>query len=96
MLEQEEIVRRVKDLFALADKIEARYEAVKRQVERLPQSILAKAFRGELVSTEADLAEREGRTYESAEQLLERIRTEKTTTVSREKDRANKKRVARM
>ncbi len=82
MLEQEEIIRRVKDLFALADKIEARYEAVKRQVNRLPLSILGKAFRGELVPTEAELAERECRTYESAEQLLARIRSEKTKAAS--------------
>jgi type I restriction enzyme S subunit len=77
--EQEEIVRRVNGLFALADKIEARYKTVQQQVDRLPQSILAKAFRGELVPTEAELAEREGRPYESAEQLLQRIRSEKTT-----------------
>jgi type I restriction enzyme S subunit len=71
--EQEEIVRRVKALFALADKIQSRYQTVQQQVDRLPQSILAKAFRGELVPTEAELAAREGRTYESAEQLLQRI-----------------------
>jgi type I restriction enzyme S subunit len=93
--EQQEIVCRVKGLFALADKIEARYEAVKRQVNRLPQSILAKAFRGELVPTEAELAERKGRTYESAEQLLTRIRTERATTVSRAQHRTSKKRTAR-
>lgn len=77
MAEQEEIVRRVKGLFALADKIESRYQGVQQQVNRLPQSILAKAFRGELVPTEAELAEREGRSYESAEQLLARIRAVK-------------------
>jgi type I restriction enzyme S subunit len=74
LTEQEEIVRRVKNLLALADKIEGRYMTVQRQVDSLPQSILAKAFRGELVPTEAELAEREGRPYESAEQLLRRIR----------------------
>ncbi|MHB1865541.1 MAG: restriction endonuclease subunit S [Candidatus Saccharimonadales bacterium] len=73
--EQEEIVRRVNGLFALADKIETRYKTVQQQVDRLPQSILAKAFRGELVPTEAELAEREGRSYESAEQLLQRIQS---------------------
>jgi type I restriction enzyme S subunit len=72
--EQQEIVRRVADLFSLADKIEARFKVVQRQVDRLPQSVLAKAFRGELVPTEAELAEREGRSYESATQLLSRVR----------------------
>jgi len=37
-----------------------------------------KAFRGELVPTEHALAEREGREYETAEELLFRIRTAKT------------------
>lgn len=73
--EQQEIVRRVGGLFSLADKIEARFKIIQRQVDRLPQSILAKAFRGELVPTEAELAEREGRPYESAEQLLRRIQS---------------------
>jgi type I restriction enzyme S subunit len=41
------------------------------------QSILAKAFRGELVPTEAELARREGRDYEPASALLERIRAER-------------------
>ena len=46
--EQEEIVRRVDKLFALADKIEERYNKVKRQLERAGKAIYAKAFRGEL------------------------------------------------
>jgi type I restriction enzyme S subunit len=40
---------------------------------------LAKAFRGELVPTEAELARREGRTYEPASALLERIKAERAT-----------------
>jgi hypothetical protein len=43
----------------------------------LTQSILAKAFRGELVPTEAELARREGREYEPASVLLERIKAER-------------------
>jgi type I restriction enzyme S subunit len=42
--------------------------------ERLAQSILAKAFAGELVPTEAELARRHGRSYEPASVLLERVR----------------------
>ncbi len=72
--EQYEIVRRVAGLFSLADKIEAHFKNIKQQVDRLPQSILTKAFRGEIVPTEAELAEREDRPYESAEELLQRIR----------------------
>lgn len=78
MQEQGEIVHRVAILFGLAERIEARYDVAKKRIDDLTQSILAKAFRGELVPTEAELAEREGRSYESAEQLLERLRLLKT------------------
>ena len=44
-----------------------------RTERRIRQSILAKAFQGELVPTEAELAEGEGRSFESAEELLRRI-----------------------
>ena len=44
------------------------------RVEALQEAVLAKAFRGELVPTEAELARREGREYEPASVLLERVR----------------------
>lgn len=47
--EQQEIVRRVEELFKTADALEARYNKAKAYVDKLTQSILAKAFRGELV-----------------------------------------------
>lgn len=47
--EQQEIVRRVESLFAKADHIEASYQKLKTKIEQLPQALLAKAFRGELV-----------------------------------------------
>jgi type I restriction enzyme S subunit len=50
--EQREIVRRVEALFGLVDQIEARCAAAKAQAEKLTQSILAKAFRGELIPTD--------------------------------------------
>jgi type I restriction enzyme S subunit len=49
----------------------------KRKTEKLRQSILAKAFSGELVETEAEIARREGRECETAEVLLERIKEER-------------------
>ena len=61
-------------LFARADAIQARAAAALKRVEALAQAVLAKAFRGELVPTEAELARRENRAYESAGELLERIR----------------------
>jgi type I restriction enzyme S subunit len=77
LAEQHEIVRRVEALFALADKIEARVQAATARVENITQSILAKAFRGELVPTEAALARTENRPYEPASTLLARLRTQR-------------------
>lgn len=48
-VEQTEIVRRVEALFSKADAIEAQYKKLKEQVDQLPQAILTKAFKGELV-----------------------------------------------
>ncbi|MFN8414400.1 MAG: hypothetical protein U0Z26_18620 [Anaerolineales bacterium] len=50
--EQVEIVRHVESLFAYAERLEARYTSASEHVERLTPSLLAKAFRGELVSQE--------------------------------------------
>jgi len=81
--EQHEIVRRVEALFRLADAIEKRVAAATVRAEKLTQAILAKAFRGELVPTEAELARREGRPYEPASVLLERIRAERASGATR-------------
>lgn len=72
--EQRQVVARVKKLLALADRLQARYETAKGYTNDLKRSILLKAFRGELVPTETELARREGRLYETAEQMLSRIR----------------------
>lgn len=47
--EQQEIVYRVESLFKKADKIQEKYEVLKAQIEQLPQAILHKTFKGELV-----------------------------------------------
>lgn len=74
---KQEIIRYVKALFAFADSIESNITAARVRTEKLKQSILAKAFSGQLVETEAEIAKREGRDYETAEVLLERIKAEK-------------------
>jgi len=68
--EQQEIVRRVEALFALADQLEARCAKAKAHVEKLTQSILTKAFRGELVPQDPN--------DEPASILLERIRSQRS------------------
>ena len=91
MAEQREIVRRVEAIFKLADTIEKRVAAPTKRAEKLTQAILAKAFRGELVATEPELARRDGRSYEPASALLERIRAKREKaeppTLSRRKPR---------
>lgn len=64
-------------LFKMADAIEKRVAAATVRAERLTQAILTQAFRVELVPTEAELARQEGREYEPASMLLERIRAER-------------------
>jgi type I restriction enzyme, S subunit len=85
--EQEEIVRRVEALFALSDRLEVRLKTANAQAEGLNRSILAKAFRGELVRTEAELAAPEGREFETAEQLLVQISTSRVNKTSAPKAR---------
>ncbi len=72
--EQQAIVRRVNSFFSLADQLEVRYLKAKSYVDKLSQSILAKAFRGELVPQDPN--------DEPAAVLLERIRTERSKTTA--------------
>jgi len=50
--EQEVITKKVSSLFNIADKIESKYQSLKTKIDQLPQAVLAKAFRGELVGQE--------------------------------------------
>ena len=74
-----EIVRRVDALFKLADGIEARVAAATARANKLTQAVLAKAFRGELIPAEAELARQEGRDCEPVSALLARIRAARAT-----------------
>ena len=83
--EQEEIVRRVEGLFAQASAIEEKYKALKERITELPQAILAKAFRGELVEqlpTDGD-----------AKELLEEIKLLKEKLELEKKNARKKARV---
>ncbi|WP_217540619.1 restriction endonuclease subunit S [Vibrio metschnikovii] len=68
--EQKEIVRLVDQYFAFADTIEAQVKKAQARVDNLTQSILAKAFRGELVAQDPN--------DEPADKLLERIAKART------------------
>jgi len=66
--EQELVVKKIKDLFLLADQIESKFNKIKQQLDTLPQQLLTKAFRGELVSQDHN--------DEPAEKLLKKIEEE--------------------
>jgi type I restriction enzyme S subunit len=71
--EKKEIIRRVESLFTMADTVEKQYKDAKGRTNRLTQSILAKAFRGELVPQDTN--------DEPAVKLLEKIKNDKKTAV---------------
>lgn len=80
LLEQHEIVRRVEQLFAYADTIEKQVNNTLARVNSLTQSILAKAFRGELTAQwraeNPELINGEN----SAAALLEKIKAERAAS----------------
>lgn len=67
--EQKEIIKKVSELFEFANKLENRYTKANILLDKLPQSILAKTFRGELVPQNPN--------DEPASVLLERIKFER-------------------
>lgn len=81
--EQGEIVRRVNKLFTFADQLESRVKAAQARIDRLSQSILAKAFRGELVPQDPN--------DEPAGVLLERIKAQRATAPKAKRSRRNAK-----
>jgi type I restriction enzyme S subunit len=85
--EQTEIVRRVDQLFAHADTIEQQVNNALARVNNLTQSILAKAFRGELTEQwrkdNPELISGEN----SVKALLERIKAERATVKPANKTR---------
>jgi type I restriction enzyme S subunit len=71
--EQELIVARVEELLEFAERIEDRADRATRRVEQAAKAILTRAFAGELVPTEAELARVEARDFECAAELLARV-----------------------
>lgn len=75
--EQREIVAEIEKQFSRLDEAVANLQRVKANLKRYKASVLKAAVQGRLVETEATLARREGRTYETGEQLLQRILEER-------------------
>ena len=75
--EQDEIVAELEKQFSRLDEAVTTLQRVKANLKRYKASVLKAAVEGRLVETEATLARREGRTFETGEQLLQRILEER-------------------
>lgn len=75
--EQHRIVEVVESYFTRLDDAVTTLERVERNLKRYRASVLKSAVEGRLVPTEAALAKQEGRDYEPASVLLERILAER-------------------
>ena len=70
---QDEIVAEIEKQFSRLDEAVANLQRVKASLKRYKASVLKDAVEGRLVPTEAELARREGRNFETGEQLLQRV-----------------------
>jgi type I restriction enzyme S subunit len=74
---QRRIVAELEKQFSRLDEAVANLLRVKANLKRYKASVLKDAVEGRLVPTEAELARRDGRTFETGEQLLKRILEER-------------------
>jgi len=86
-LEQHEIVRRVEQLFAYADTIEKQANNALARVNNLTQSILAKAFQGELTAEWREKNPELISGDNSAAALLEKIKAERAARTGKKASR---------
>jgi len=77
LAEQDRIVGALEELFSKLDAAVTALERVRANLKRYRASVLKAACEGRLVPTEAELARREGRDYEPADVLLDRILKER-------------------
>ena len=75
--QQAEIVAEIEKQFSRLDEAVANLQRVKANLKRYKASVLKAAVEGRLVETEASIAQREGRSFETGEQLLQRILEER-------------------
>lgn len=75
--EQRRIVAEIEQQFSRLDEAVANLQRVKANLKRYKASILKAAVEGRLVETEASIAQREGRSYETGVHLLQRILEER-------------------
>ncbi len=75
--QQKRIVAEIEKQFSRLDEAVTNLKRVKANLKRYKAAVLKAAVEGRLVETEAELARREGRNYETGEQLLQRILEER-------------------
>ncbi|MBN8765504.1 MAG: restriction endonuclease subunit S [Thiobacillus sp.] len=73
MDQQKRIVAEIEKQFSRLDEAVANLKRVKANLKRYKAAVLKAAVEGRLVETEAERARREGRSYETGAQLLQRI-----------------------
>ncbi|HNA86293.1 MAG TPA: restriction endonuclease subunit S [Nitrospira sp.] len=71
--QQKRIVAEIEKQFSRLDEAVANLKRVKANLKRYKAAVLKAAVEGRLVETDAELARREGRSYETGAQLLQRI-----------------------
>ncbi|HYP66891.1 MAG TPA: restriction endonuclease subunit S [Thiobacillaceae bacterium] len=71
--QQKRIVAEIEKQFSRLDEAVANLKRVKANLKRYKAAVFKAAVEGRLVETEAELARREGRSFETGEQLLQRI-----------------------
>ena len=92
LAEQRRIVAEIEKQFTRLDASVAALKRVQANLKRYRASVLKAACEGKLVPTEAELAPADGRDYEPADRLLERILAERRARwESQEKRRGNYK-----
>ena len=87
LAEQGEIVQRVQVLFSLANTVALQHTNACNHISRLTPSLLAKAFRGELVPQDPN--------DEPAQELLKRIQLAKESDASKPRAKKSGKRVSK-
>jgi type I restriction enzyme S subunit len=73
LAQQKRIVAEIEKQFSRLDEAVANLKRVKANLKRYKAAVLKAAVEGRLVETEAERARREGRSYETGAQLLQRI-----------------------
>ena len=71
--QQESIVAEIEKQFSRVDEAVANLNRVKANLKRYKAAVLKAAVEGRLVPTEAEVARREGRSYETGAELLQRV-----------------------